>query len=67
MIKYYLIKNAENDEWYTESHNHSNANAWSPNIQDAYRFASYDDAQLEIGTDMFGVTTFTIVEIIVKS
>ena len=67
MTKYYLIQNAENLEWYTEQHNHENANSWSPNIQDAFKFGSYNEAEFELTTEMFGVTLFTIVEVILKS
>ena len=65
--KYYLISSADNLLWYTEDHGLGYSERWSPNLSEAYRFASKEDAELEILNDVFaGVVRFFITELIVK-
>ncbi len=67
ITKYYLISSSDNYHWYTEDHNSSDGDRWSPNISEAYRFLSREDAELEISNDVFGgVSRFFITELIVK-
>lgn len=65
--KYYLISSSDNGLWYTEDHGLGYSERWSPNLSEAYRFASKEDAELEILNDVFaGVVRFFITELIVK-
>ena len=67
ITKYYLISSSDNGLWYTEDHGLGYSERWSPNLSEAYRFASKEDAELEILNDVFaGVVRFFITELIVK-
>lgn len=67
ITKYYLISSADNLLWYTEDHGLGYSERWSPNLSEAYRFASIEDAEHEILNDVFGgVSRFFITELIVK-
>ena len=67
IVKYYLISSADNGLWYTEDHGLGYSERWSPNLAEAYKFTSRDDAEHEIINDVFGgVVRFFITELIVK-
>jgi hypothetical protein len=67
ITKYYLIRNINNNHYYTEDHGQPEADRWSSNITDAYKYTSYADAETEINIDTSPYTEFTIQEILIKS
>lgn len=67
LTKYYLISDATNGLWYIEDSIIDMRDRWTPNITDAFRFATYDIALNELDIDNFPFTEFRIVEIIIKT
>jgi hypothetical protein len=64
--KYYLISLSDNLHWYTEDHELSYYDRWSPSIEHAYRFSSREEAETEILNEYFTSNRFFITELIVK-
>ena len=64
--KYYLISLADNLHWYTEDHGMGYYERWSPSIEQAYKFTSREEAELEILQEYFNFNRFLITELIIK-
>jgi len=67
ITKYYLIRNTDNNHYYTEDHGELTSDRWSLSVQDAYKFSTYADAEAEIEVDGSPYTEFIIQEILIKT
>lgn len=67
LTKYYLISNATNNSWYSENHTIPMSDRWTPNILEAYKYSTYEEAFTELDIDTFPATEFRIIEIVVKT
>lgn len=67
LVKYYIIQDATNGQYYTDNHDNNLPDRWSSDIGEAHRYSLISDAETELNTDTFSTTDFIIIEIAVKT